>query len=581
MATEFCPFCVGKRQRRYMLYAPFGVLLALGFFSAVNLQGIEQTPPGSNPNLSIPNIMLLHTKDWPTGTPASVPQPYLTRTNAGERWFNIEQARGKFCINATTCESGPNYTYTYLGNLITASGSNPSWVSAARSNSGAPYPSALMYTFSTVPAWASGVGSDPTASTPNPPTDLSADRNNRPPEACQNVLTGYTSQKGDCMFKEYVTYVMRALCHTPTQPSSPLIGACEIHYFEGWNEFNSDSFWTGNYDQLGQMMADADEIVHRYCGDCYFMAGSVSAGGDGYHTNGETGVYANALGELLDDWKYYDSLRPPDIISFHAYPSRDNIFPVPMPETNVSASGYSSIVPTGFVSGPSQMGCGAPNPAPVYPEAGKGYSCRDSVVNMVPELKLVIQHEGTWLPSSVQIWNTESGWGQNGGLDFDSLTNTYDPAVDRSLTDTQRQGYMARASILLASSGAKLNLWYQLDNSGWGTLATYDANGDPSSAVNTPAANTFDRVYDWLQGVTFTSPCTSSNDVWTCPLTKANGSKGMIAWYDVTDKYATFNMPGGLTYIHDMDGNTLSRSPGQTLRLFNRPALLDTNSGSE
>ncbi|KAA6459101.1 hypothetical protein DYQ86_17665 [Acidobacteria bacterium AB60] len=571
-------------RSRILRLAVVSLLVALTLAAG---QGYAQKPPSANPNMSIPDMYVLHTKDWPTGPTASLPQPYLTRTNAGERWFNIEIARGTFCdgweangqFDPNHCENASTgYTYTHLGNLRDIAGSSsPGWISAASANGGAGYPSALMYTFNTVPEWASSSTAS-SASTPNPPTDVVSTNGVYTQETCSNVLTGYTTPKGDCYFKEFVTYLMRSLCHISHQPSTPLVNTCDIRYFEGWNEFNSDQFWTGKYTQLAQMMADADEIIHLYCGDCYFMAGSVSAGGDGWHANGETGVYANALGELLDAWHSYDANRPPDMLSFHAYPSHDDIFPVPMPETNVAAAGFK--VPSGMKDATTQAGCTAPSPAPVYPEASTGLACRDAVVNMIPEMKLVPAHEGAWLVAGIPIWNTESGWGVNGGLDFGIATNSVDPATDNSLTDTQRQAYIARASILLASSGDALNLWYQLDNATWGTLATYDSSGNPT---NTPAATTFNRVYGWLLGAKFNSSpgCSGSNSVWSCSITKKDGTKGLLVWYATTDKDTTFTMPSGLTYIHDMDGNTLGRSPGQTLRLFNRPALLDTYSGSE
>ena len=591
--ASFCPHRASAPSTVYSIIFSL-VILSLFVFTA---RGFAQTPPEATSGVGAPNMYVLHAKDWPTGGTSSLPQPFISRTNAGERWYNIEIARGTFCdtgaagtYNSTDCETASSgYSYTHLGNLY-AYGTSLGWIPVANVNGGASYKAALMYTFNTVPGWASGNTSSPSSSTANPPTDVTSN-GTYTPETCTGVLAGYTSQKGDCYFKEYVTYLMRSLCHISHAPGTPLTNSCDIRYFEGWNEFNGDGFWTGNYKQLAQMMADADEIVHQYCGDCYFMAGSVSAGGDSYHANGETGIYANALGELLDDWHAYDSTLVPDMLSFHAYPSHDNIFPIPMPETNLPDTGFTT-VPSGMTSSYSSTnyGCQSGNSNvtgnPVYPEPAAAHSlaCRDSVLNMVPEMRLVVQHESGWLASNTPVWNTESSWGANGALDFGTQTNAYDPAEDNSLTDTERQAYIARASILLASGGALANLWYQMDNASFGTLVSYDSAGDPSSAANNPAAIAFNRVYGWLLGATFTgSPvCSGANGIWTCPITKADGTHAVIAWYTPTNHApAVFAMPSGLSYIHDMDGNTIARPAGQNLNLYNRPTLLDTSSEQE
>ncbi len=161
---------------------------------------------------------------------------------------------------------------------------------------------------------------------------------------------GNTSSNGDCYFKSFVTYLMMNTCRNANgqfgvtvTKGSPALSTCVIHYWEGWNEFNTDRFWTGNYSMLAKMMSDAETIIKQYCNNCYFAAGSVTAGGDaGHYTSGlnindSSGVYIQALGQLLKDWYHYNqnygNTVTPDMLSVHPYPGYDNIYMPAMPET--------------------------------------------------------------------------------------------------------------------------------------------------------------------------------------------------------------------------------------------------------
>jgi hypothetical protein len=177
---------------------------------------------------------------------------------------------------------------------------------------------------------------------------------------------GNTSTNGDCYFKSFVTWMMMNSCRgtngqfgVTVKTGSPALSTCVIHYWEGWNEFNSDGFWTGNYSMLAKMMSDAETIIKQYCNNCYFVAGSVTAGGDaGHYTSGlnindSSGVYIQALGQLVKDWYYYNknygNTVTPDALSVHPYPGYDNIYMPAMPETrepvkfDPKLSGYTGI----------------------------------------------------------------------------------------------------------------------------------------------------------------------------------------------------------------------------------------------
>ena len=108
--------------------------------------------------------------------------------------------------------------------------------------------------------------------------------------ACPTLPDGNSGGNGDCFFKAYVTWMMMHTCRDSSgnfdakvTTGQPPLDTCVIHYWEGWNEFNSDTFWTGNYTTLARMMVDANNIIMQYCSNCFFVAGSVASGGDAGH----------------------------------------------------------------------------------------------------------------------------------------------------------------------------------------------------------------------------------------------------------------------------------------------------------
>jgi hypothetical protein len=190
----------------------------------------------------------------------------------------------------------------------------------------------------------SSTNSHVTFTNAQPPSDA-----NNATEVC-NMPDGNTAG-GHCFFKEYVTWIMMHTCRTSfgdfsgvtvaySKTDANALNTCVIHYFEGWNEFTGDNFWTGNYTELAQMINDAAYIIHQYCSNCYVLAGSVAAGGESGHydttvpESDGSGMYIQALGELLKDWKNLNVSTRPDGISIHPYPGYDNMILPSMPETS-------------------------------------------------------------------------------------------------------------------------------------------------------------------------------------------------------------------------------------------------------
>ena len=269
--------------------------------------------------------------------------------------------------------------------------------------------------------------------------------------------------------------------------------SCKIHYFEGWNEFNTDGFWTGNYTELAVLMSDAATIIRAYCPhDCFFAAGSVASGGQGYHAlvvtpNGadlhpdNSGIYVEALGQLLRDWSNNNnginsSGRGPDMLSYHPYPGYDNISMPAMPETNeqalynpgITVSYTAGGVVTNTTYGPGNVCTGKTQQQATLAvlgitlgSGGSGYAVND-VLN--------IQQSGSSETAQVKVTSV-SGSGAVTGV---------------SLITTAEGSHYSVASGLSVTGGTGSGATVNVTSVGLGNLL-YDANGNPIYA-GTPSA---------------------------------------------------------------------------------------------
>ena len=447
---------------------------------------------------------------WPS------PAPGIVRVRA-VTWPSIEPQRGR-------------YSATF-GNL-------DHWIATAQSKN-----AKLIYTFYGVPSWAS-------SGSTLPPRDINATN-----EVCLVPLAGVTRSAGDCMWAELITKFMQHVCGVNAQPSAALVGKCKIHYFEAWNEFNDGQYWSSNYTDLAKMANDAATIVKRYCGDCVFLAGNSSAGGDGYNANyyhnpAVSGRFDLALGQLLDAWHAIPHASLPDAVSYHAYGARRTVIPYPFPETIVS-HGSSLCTATN-----------TPNP-----------NCRTAVFQETGAVRAVLQQR-PWA-ATLPIWNTEGGFGRNDDLtDGSSQTNAN--------TTMLRQAYVARWMLAMGSTGTVTNLWYAFDDQCWGTMMGYGiapaqtgCPADPEIPPGfTPINETWNLMTSWLKGVSFAGPCTHSGSTWSCTIAKT-GYQGRFLW--TTDWLASHAVPMGGTYsqYRDLDGNIYKLNGATTVTVTNRPILLE------
>jgi hypothetical protein len=492
-----------------------------------------QTYPLAVTDEAIENSYVLHARNWPTKL--GLPNPPILRTNAGERWDLIEISRDVF-----------NPTF---GNLFLP---DTGWVAVAEGHH-----TQIVYTFSTVPEWAihgSGSGDAMTA-----PYDIDAKD-----EPCMGPMAGQTSADGDCIWKEWITALMQKNCGVAAVPAEPLRGRCAIRYFEAWNEFNASNFWNDSLAHLAKMANDMALLVRAYCGDCQIIGGSTSAGGIGRRGDGPdgSGAFDTALGEFLDAWHAIPHASLPDIVSFHAYPSRTNVSYPPFPETNVSLN---------------DSRCSQRLVPNIY--------CYRAIVDEPDAVRHVIASR-PYLSPSTPIWNTESGWNGNRtllhGVDAEGHA---DPA-----TGILRQAFLARMTILMANKGVAVNLWYEADHQCDGTLYGFGLSSqssyemwqcrkDPVIPVGlTPAGRALNVLHDWLHGSEFTAACKSLGTVWWCPIHGPAIGDAVLAWTTRWDgsEWAKV-LPGTFRYAHTLDGTTAQVQPGERPLLEPRPRLFSNN----
>jgi hypothetical protein len=504
------------------------------------------------------------------------------------------------------------------------------WIAAANTI-GAP----MIYTPHRFPTYMTG------ATTNDPPSDLYGTGTAGAPvaAACQFSLSGTNTT--NCMWKELWTDFFRHICR-PTgsgtdlsaAPGTPLVGVCRINIFEVLNEFNSDNYFiNGTYGDLAKMANDFTQIENVYCGDCGTALGSVTAGGDGFHTNGESGRYDTAAFNMATAWKAITPNYPPTYLSYHAYPARTNIQPAPMPETIISDNDPScltasktvfcrdSIIDEPVVLRAILAPLGAPwSTLPMIQSEG-GFGTNNAMADSINLSAITgtttatatatkplpaAWTTGTWIyvsgasnsafnSGAVQITKTGastftypdagSGTAATSGL----ATTVLDATGATSLrTWTKRQAYVGRWFLAQAQSEAILSLWYVWQDPCWGTqLGTNSLERTPDEIDEKAAACSSDPILP--NGTTPVNAAFAKMKVWLASSSKPtayvktvsgsgfiytttfqrSGVNQVVAFFDVQDSTATFTMPGGMTHVEDMDGTITT--PGATVTLDNRP----------
>jgi len=170
---------------------------------------------------------------------------------------------------------------------------------------------------------------------------------------------------------------------------------------------------------------------------------------------------------------------------------------------------------------------------------------------------------------ALPVWSTEGSWG-------DTNANLPDPDL--------QMAYIARYYLLGWSVGFDRLYWYAADNS-WGRLIYPNGMGGCRDfglrkGCSTRAAAAFAQVYRWMVGKQMNVPCTATGSVWTCGLTKADGTK-MLAVWDTSQSCSAgsctssaYNYSSEYTRYFTLDDATPHPLSGRTVQVGLKPILL-------
>jgi hypothetical protein len=166
------------------------------------------------------------------------------------------------------------------------------------------------------------------------------------------------------------------------------------------------------------------------------------------------------------------------------------------------------------------------------------------------------------------LWNTETGWAINNRL------TTVQPAPDLArfnsvvLSEEQASAYVARTYILNWAENVQRVYWYSWDNK---TMGLTEADG---RTLKNPA-RAYAEIRQWLLGATMKSCGYSADDIWTCEITRPNGSGAWIVWSANSPVQFQFPTDWNAHSIRDLGGRQRSVAAGDAVRLTGTPVLIE------
>jgi polysaccharide biosynthesis protein PslG len=153
------------------------------------------------------------------------------------------------------------------------------------------------------------------------------------------------------------------------------------------------------------------------------------------------------------------------------------------------------------------------------------------------------------------VWDTEGSWG-----------DTTDPRIISSLD--QQAAFVARSYLLHWSNGVSRFYWYDWDGESWGAMWT------PAGGPNL-AATAYQQVQNWMVGAIMPAACSGTPDsTWTCGLTRSDGYSALAIWN--TSRSEMYAPDLKFTQYRDLYGNTTAIPGGSSIRIGNKPVLLET-----
>jgi hypothetical protein len=256
-------------------------------------------------------------------------------------------------------------------------------------------------------------------------------------------------------------------------------GYLGISAFQVWNEANISTFWTGTYDQLGQLVKTVHDVRNEVDPGAKVVAPAMVTRLT-YEQNGIKRFYKTKV-DGTPVWKYVDA------ISLNLYPL--DVYTHPKRP-------------------------GTPEDSMALLSTVRGILAKDKV------------------PSSKPIWDTEINYGLQHGA------NGGKGAVP--ISNRRQVAYVIRTFLLNAAQGVKRVDWYAYDMDGRGavgpignTLLTDPTNR--AAGVLLPAGRAFTRVQKWMHGTMIGTarklPCTTDrHGTYTCLIKYAKGRVGRVYW---------------------------------------------------
>src|SRR5208337_2536928 len=136
--------------------------------------------------------------------------------------------------------------------------------------------------------------------------------------------------------------------------------------------------------------------------------------------------------------------------------------------------------------------------------------------NLLPYLanfKAVLQAYGQ---DAKPIWDTEASWGDS---------------VKTGFTDPDLQaGWLARFYILHRSTHIRRLFWFAYNMPDLATLWIPDPNDHRLPGTLLKPGKAFAAIHSWLVFAHVTAPCSANSTIWTCGLSRDDGSQALILW---------------------------------------------------
>lgn len=256
-------------------------------------------------------------------------------------------------------------------------------------------------------------------------------------------------------WKDFLTALIQHYDGT-TQP--------HVRYYELWNEFNVNLWWTGTNAQMLALAQAAYPIIHQ---DPYSLLLTPSVAGT-------LNATANSAVTTMTGYLHAGGSQYADGGAFHGYMQGDTVTPYPMPEDDAPSS------------------------------CTPGVNCYASIVTKATQMRAVFDQNGL---AGKPIYQTEGSWGNKNVANLDTQI-----------------AWVTRYFLLQAGLRSTLNLqlasWFTWGGGttfGWGDLE--DASLHP-----TAVGFAYNEVYHWLAGARIDAPCSgNASGTWTCTLERPGG----------------------------------------------------------